>query len=157
MARTQAYVVHLAPESRAHVLSLLHTGTAKARVIRRANIVRLAADGGSDQTIGDAWPVAVQTVRNIRKRFATGGLDAALYDAPRPGGARKLTAAQEAYLMALACREPPAGRECRTMPRLAGRLVEWRMVDRGSDEAARRALKKRRSTLGRSNRGVSRR
>jgi transposase len=157
MARKQQYVVHLAPESREYLLSLLNKGTAKARVIRRANIVRLAADGCSDQTIGDTLHVAVQTVRNIRKRFATGGLDAALYDAPRPGGARKLTAKQEAYLIALACSEPPAGRECWTMQLLADRIVEWRVVDCVSDETVRRALKKMRSNLCRRSSGVSRR
>ena len=39
-------------------------------------------------------------MQRVRRRFADGGLDAALYDRPRPGAAPKLDAKGEAHLVA---------------------------------------------------------
>ncbi|RKX99504.1 hypothetical protein DRP77_13215 [Candidatus Poribacteria bacterium] len=55
----------------------------------------------------------------MRKRFAQEGLEAALNDRPRPGAKPKLDEKGEAFLIALACSDPPKGRECWTMQLLA--------------------------------------
>ena len=83
-----------------------------------------------------------------RKRFVAGGAEWALCEAPRPGAQRKLDGKQEAYLVALACSEPPAGREHWTMQLLADRLVTLQVTDGISDETVRRLLKKTSSSLG---------
>jgi putative transposase len=49
---------------------------------------------------------------------------------------------QEAFLVALACSTPPAGRKRWTMPWLADRLVALQLVEVVSDETVRRVLKK---------------
>jgi transposase len=90
---------------------------------------------------------------NVRKRFGTGGLDAALYDKPRPGAVRKLDGKQEALLVALACSQPDE-RETWTMQLLADKLVELNVVDEISDETVRRTLKKTRSSHGRRSSGA---
>jgi hypothetical protein len=55
---------------------------------------------------------------------------------------RKLDGKAEAYLVALACSEPPEGRERWTMQMLAEKMVEVGLVERMSDEMVRRTLKK---------------
>ena len=53
--------------------------------------------------------------RKHTKKYAAGGLETALHDRPRPGGARKLTPKGEATLIALACSDPPEERPSWTM------------------------------------------
>jgi len=49
------------------------------------------------------------TVINVKKRYREGGLEAALYDKPRPGTKPKITGEVEAHLIALVCSDPPEG------------------------------------------------
>lgn len=87
--------------------------------------------------------MGTSTVERIRKRFVTeGSLEAALTERPRPGGNRKLSGRQEAYLLALASSDPPQGNKRWTMQLLADRLVELEVVDSLSDETVRRTLKR---------------
>jgi transposase len=85
---------------------------------------------------------AVTTVERTRKRFVEEGLEAALSERSRPGARRKLDGHQEAYLVALACSDPPEGKKRWSMQLLADRLVEVGMVEEISDETVRRTLKK---------------
>ena len=98
--------------------------------------------------------VTDSTVLNIRRRFAVGGIEAALYDKPRPGAVPKLDGKQEALLVALACSQPD-DRESWTMQLLADKLVELKVVEAISDETVRRTLKKTSLSRGRSSSGVS--
>ena len=84
----------------------------------------------------------MSTVERTPKRFVEGGLERALNESPRPGGKRKLTGKQEAYLLALACSDPPEGKKRWSMQLLADRLVELEIVEEISDETVRRTLKK---------------
>jgi hypothetical protein len=93
----------------------------------------------------------------VRKRFAADGVHAALHELARPGGARILTGAQEAHLVALACSDPPQGRGEWTMQLLADRLVTLGVVETISDETVRRTLKRGRSNRGSTSNGASRR
>ena len=54
---------------------------------------------------------------------------------------------QEAYVVALACSDPPEGKKRWSMQLLADRLVELGIVEEISDETVRRTLK--RGTLSR--------
>jgi transposase len=147
MPRPKKYKVALTDEERLYLLDLLKKGEAKARMLTRARILLLSAEGKTDPWIADALKVNPQTVRNIRKRFAEEGLEAALQERPRPGAQPKLDSKQEAFLIALACSEPPEGREHWTMQLLANRLVELEIVESISDETVRRVLKKRSQAL----------
>jgi transposase len=118
-------------------------GKASAREITRARILLLSDQQQSDRNIRQALGVSQTTIWRIRTHYAEGGLAWALHEQPRPGGKRKLDGQQEAYLVALACSEPPPGRESWTMQLLANRLVELEVVDSISDETVRTVLKKR--------------
>ena len=154
MARPKKYVVELNEEERSYLLDLLKKGVEKARLLTRARLLLLSAEGKTDAFIGEALQINPQTVRNVRKRFAEEGLAAALRERPRPGAQPKLDGTQAAFVVALACSDPPAGRTQWTMQLLADRLVELEVVESISDETVRRLLKKTTSSPGRRNSGV---
>jgi transposase len=140
--REQEYSVRLSAEGRALCLELAKKGRAPARVVNRAHMLLLAHDGAFDKDIAAALHVSLSTVGRTRKRFAGGGLDAALYDRPHPGAERKLDGKQSAFLIALACGHPAEGRERWTLHLLADRMVELNIVDSLSYETVRRELKR---------------
>ena len=142
------YHVDLTEPERSRLLSLIQTGHAAVRKMRRAQILLAAAAGHSDATIARLLHSSVSTVERTRKRFVEVGLEAALHEQPRPGARRKLDGKQVAFLVALACREPPLGRTCWTLQLLADRVVELGVVEAISDETVRRILKKTRSSPG---------
>jgi transposase len=145
------YIVRLTDEERQHCRGLLRKGFCAAiRRTRAAILLKADADGPgwSDQSISEALDCAVATVENIRKRFVLEGFEAALERKPqvRPSRQRKLDGRGEAHLIALACGDPPDGRERWTLKLLAGRLVQLEVVESISDQTVRRTLKKTRSS-----------
>jgi transposase len=142
MGRHQQYPVPLDEEERQWLLTFINKGDRGARQLKRAHMLWLASDGKNDREVAEALHACPQTVGNIRRKYAQGGLAAALNDRPRPGGERKLTAQGEATLIALACSDPPEGRVNWTMQLLADKLIEFEVVESISDETVRRALKK---------------
>lgn len=151
------YLVDLTVEERDTLRQLLRRGSARVRRLTRARILLLADEDRTDEEIAHALQVGRSTVERTRRRFVEGGLDRALKDRPRPGKARLLDGKQEAFLVALACSDPPEGRERWTMQLLADRLIELRVVDSITDETVRRLLKKTISSRGRRRTGASRR
>jgi transposase len=142
------YLVTLTEEERVSLLGLTKRGKGAARKLTRAHVLLQADAGVSDKAIAAALHIGIATVERVRKRFVEEGLDAALSERPRSGGQRKLDRKQEAFLIALACRTPPEGRQRWTMQLLADRLVAVQVVEAISDETVRRTLKKTRSNRG---------
>ena len=143
------YLVTLTPDERADLSKLVSAVRRSARTITRARILLKAdqADGGPawpDDRIAEALDCGLRTVERVRQRFVERGLEAALGRKPqdRPSRERKLDGRAEARLIALACSEPPDGRDRWTMKLLADKLVELEVFDAVSDEAVRRVLKK---------------
>ena len=85
----------------------------------------------------------------VRQAFVEESLPAALFR-KKPTGRqyRKLDRAQEAHLIALACRAPPEARATWTLRLLADPLVELEVVDSISPECVRTTLKKTNSSRG---------
>lgn len=121
----------------------------------RALILLRADQGDGDGDIADEAGVSVGTVANVRRRFAAGGLDAALNDRPRPGAEPILDGKAEAIVIATACSPVPEGRATWTARMLANRLVELQVVEAVSEDTILRVLKKATSSRGRSGRGAS--
>lgn len=155
--RKKVYVVELTQDERQQLQAVIRGGTAKARMVNRAQILLHADEGKQDLEIAAALHTSESTAGRVRKRFVEDGLHGALHEVTRPGGARKLTGAQEAHLVALACSDPPHGRGEWTMQLLADRLVTLGIVETISDETVRRTLKKGASNRGSTSSGVSRR
>ena len=148
------YFVSLTPAERRNLEALTRKGTARARQIKRALTLLAAAEGEKDELIAARVRVHVNTVASIRHRFAEEGLEKALSERPRPGNPRRLDGRQEAYLIALACSDPPEGRDKWTMQLLANRLVELNIVESISDDTVGRTLKRGTSNPGNAESGV---
>lgn len=111
------YHVTLTEEERTQLEALTQKGRVAARTLTHAWIL-LKADTGpsgpgwSDAQIRSAFDVGWSTIARVRRALVEAGLDAALYPQPRaPRLPAKLDGANEAHLIALACSDPPAGRE----------------------------------------------
>jgi transposase len=150
------YHVDLTDEERISLKKQLQSGKARVRRMYRARILLLADEGRTDEEIVRALHVGRSTVERTRMRFVEGGVERALTERPRPGKARLLNGKQEAYLVALACSDPPEGRARWTMQLLADRLIQLRVVDSITDETVRKLLKKTTSSLGRRRSGAYR-
>jgi transposase len=136
------YKVELSEAERTELLALIGSGKADARWLRRARTLLLADDGHTDEAIASVLHIGTATVSRTRKRFAQEKLESALSERPRPGGERKLSAKQEAHLVALACSTPPKGKQRWTLRALASRMVELGIVEEISYEMVRRSLKR---------------
>lgn len=151
--------LHLSKDERQELRRLVSSGNHPARMLRRAQILLRSADGWTDDAIGAALGVSRQTVHMVRKQAATEGVDACLRrtSGRRPGQqAKALDGVAEAHLVALTCREPPAGHERWTLRLLAEQMVVLEYVTAVSHETVRQVLKKMNSNPGASKSGVSR-
>jgi transposase len=134
------YRVALSQAERDELTEMLRKGKRAARKLKRAQILLATDDGCSDDEIARAVAVGGSTVYRTKRRLVQGNLERALSEEPRPGAARKLTAAQEALLVATACASPPPGR-CRwTLELLADAMVKLTDHESLSDETVRRRL-----------------
>lgn len=107
---TTKYIVALEKSERELLKKIIKKGSSPAKVISRAHTL-LMADNKSktNQEIANILHITARTVYNIRRRYITEGIERALYDAPRPGQPIKITAKDEAHVIALACTNPPKG------------------------------------------------
>ena len=136
------YIVTLLNEERQELLALTRAGKISARKMKRAQILLKADENWKDKDIIAALNASRSTVERMRKRYVEGGLDKALNEDPRPGAKRKLDGRAEAYLIALACSDPPEDSDHWALRLLADELIELGMVESISHEAVRQYLKK---------------
>ena len=152
--------VYLSEAQRAHLQSLVRKGSAPARVQTRARILLLSdrsdrapeGQGAQHRTRGQVAAATLShsvTVGRICRQFVQEGLEAALFEKPRPGAVPKITGEVEAKLVTLACSEPPTGRDRWTLQLLADELVSLGLVDSITDVAVYNRLKKTRLNPGR--------
>lgn len=118
----------------------------KARILLL--IDRAQAHPRSDAEVAEVLSVSRPTILRTRRRFVLEGMEAALYDKPRPGAQPKITGDVEAQLTLLACSTPPDGKARWTLQMLADTLVELQLVDSISDVAVMHRLKKTTSNPG---------
>ena len=112
------------------------------RAVRRAQALLALARGIGQQAAGQAAGLSRQTVSQVRQRYAEGGWQAALAEAPRSGGPQRFDGAQRAALTALACTPAPVGHGRWTLRLLADKAVELCLVETISHETVGQVLKK---------------
>ena len=150
----QKYVVKLTDEQKQHLEKLITSGTSPARMLTRARIL-LKSDQSKNgpnwsyEKIVEAFDVSEMLIRDVRKRFAEAGFEAAIQrKKPDREYEHSLDGEAEAHLIALACSQPPKGQKRWTL-RLLKRAMQKRMyVQTVSHETIRTTLKKRRLSLG---------
>ena len=148
------YLVELAENEQDYLLKLIQKGKPSARKVARAQVLLHAAEGTTDDAIAQALHLGVSTVHRTRQRFVDEGLMPALSERPRPGKRLALTGKQTAFLIALACSMPPAGRHRWTLRLLADRMIELQQVEAVSPATVHRVLKKTISSRGSVKSGV---
>lgn len=140
----QKHQVQLTQSEKTQLIKLTKKGKISARKLRRAQTLLLTDAGYKDEEIASMLHLGVATVERTRKKFVEGGLELALNERPRPGRVKKLDEKAEDFLIATACSNPPAGKECWTTQLLADELVQLQFVESISDETVRLLLKKQR-------------
>ena len=136
------HVVNLREQERQELLSIVRKGKNKASAIQRAHILLKSDEGKTDREISELLYISEQTVRRIRIKYSAVSVAYALEDKPLPPRGTKLDDQQTAYLVALACSDPPPGRAKWTMELLAGQLATDGIIEHISPEAVRLSLKK---------------
>jgi transposase len=135
------YVVELSKVEQDALTDLITTGTQRARTIAHAHILLKANAGCTDQQTSQAISVSVLTIERVRQRFVEEGIEQAL--SPRQTRrkyAYLLDGKQEAYLIALACGQPPAGYKRWSLRLLAQQMVKLEYVEDVSHETVRQVM-----------------
>ena len=85
-----AAAVELSPEQRQALERMARGRSLPARVVERARVVLLAADGLENKQIAQRMKMTPEKAARWRKRFLEGGTEALAKDAPRPGRGRTI-------------------------------------------------------------------
>lgn len=126
------------PVEREQLNTLLSGGRHSARRLKRAQILLAASEGMSDEVIATPLNVRGSTVYRTKRRLVEANPEGALSEEPRPGVSRKLSAREEALLVATACSNPPSGRARWTLELLANEMVRLTDHEQVSCETVRR-------------------
>jgi transposase len=144
--------IDLEEEERILLTQLIRDNATGAREQTRARVLLLSdRSQGQQRTlvqIAENAICSIGTVRNIKRNYLAGGLEAALYEKPRPGAEPTFTGEIEAQLVMLACSEPPAGHARWSLRLLAEQLIELEVVDTISHVTVGTMLKKTSCSLG---------
>lgn len=127
---------------------LLRHGEHHAREMVRANMLLAMDRGVEDGTIAEVLGVERTTIWRTRKAYLEGGLQSALYDMPRPGRPMKYKMREQSEIVALACSDPPEGREHWTLTLLTQAARQREGLDSLNRESVRLILKKTSVSLG---------
>jgi len=158
------YRVTLSPQERSELEAVTRNGRTRAKRFLYARAL-LLCDAGAE---GSAWTVAAtaealgvtpRTIEHLKKRFVEEGLEAALTRKQPEKPPREVIFGGdfEARLIALACSDPPEGRERWTVRLLAEKAVELDLAPSVSHMTVQRALKKTHFDLTAGSTGRSRR
>ncbi len=118
-----APAICLSPEQRTTLERLARQRSLPARVVERARIVLLAAEGLENRQIAARMDITPEKVARWRKRFLEGGIAALEKDAPRPGRTRIITERQVKKIVEMTLHERPTNAThwtTRTMAAAAG-------------------------------------
>ena len=136
--------IQLSADEREHLEMCVRRGKANARTLTRARVLLKSDEGWTNAEIIDALDISDQTIRNIKYRYAEGGVQAVLTDKRQERRRQALNDAQAAHLIAIACSEVPNGHDHWTVRMLAGKAIELEYVQNISPETVRQLLKKMR-------------
>ncbi len=141
--------IELKADERALLEEMSTGGSCKVRTLQRSQVLLALDRGVLDHQIAEVLNLDRTRIWRIRKRYLDKGLEAALYDHPRPGRPRDYDDKAEAELVALACSKPPAGQGCWTI----GLLTEVarrqsKILKSVSQGTVRQVLKKNGLSLG---------
>jgi transposase len=118
-----AAAVELTPEQRTALERMARQRSLPARLVERARIVLLAAEGLENQQISQRLGITPEKAARWRSRFLAGGITALEKDAPRPGKPRTITDREVKKVVEMTLHQKPANAthwSTRTMAGAAG-------------------------------------
>lgn len=133
MNKPHKHTIQLSDAELTQIKAITCKGKHNSRIVNRARVLQYTHAGTSKSTIARVLGIDERTVQRIRDHYRKGKLKRALYDAPRTGQPRKLNDNAEAHLVALACSDPPPGREHWTLKLLQKKMIEDKKVTSISD------------------------
>jgi transposase len=142
------YQVHLTDAERTELQQSISSGVARARKLTRARILLKVDEGLTKTKISRALDVTNGTVTNVCRSFQTQRIAAIERKKPDREYDHSLDGEAEAHLIAIACSEPPEGKERWTLRLLQAEMVKRHYVDEVSHETVSTALKKTNSNRG---------
>jgi transposase len=145
MARKTASI-QLTTEERRSLKTRFRAGHGSNRQQTRARILDLLDRQLPPPQIAETLACAIGTVYNVKNRYLTDGLQAALTDKPRSGRPAEIDGSQRAKITALACSQAPTGHARWSLRLLADKAVELGLVDSISHNAVKEILKKTNSS-----------
>lgn len=143
------YRVTLTLDERQELEHISTKGKKAARTILYARAL-LLLDAGEDGSrwqvskVAEALGTSTRSLEHLKKRFVEEGLSSAIERKKRvkPPREKQFGGEFEAHLLALACSDPPEGRQRWTIRLLAEKMVELQIVERVSSMTVCNTLKK---------------
>jgi hypothetical protein len=142
------YVVELTTEERSQLEKVINADRMAAHKRRHAQMLLKADEGPhgpawTDGQIAEAFDSGPLAVARLRQRLVERGLDQVLEHGNRGSyRAKALDGQAEAHVIALACGDPPAGRNRWTLRLLADQAVALGITPSCSKSSVHRTLKK---------------
>lgn len=102
----KASVINLTAEEREYLETRTRARTIQAQTANRARILLLKADGCSVDDIADKVGINRKSVMLCLNKYAEGGVENALFDAPGRGRNAEITDDEKAWIIKLACQKP---------------------------------------------------
>ena len=99
-------IINLTAEEREYLKMKTRARTIQAQIVCRARILLLKADGCSIDNIADKVGVNRKSVMLCLKKYAEGGVDNALFDAPGRGRNAEITDDEKSWIINIACQKP---------------------------------------------------
>jgi hypothetical protein len=111
MRKRRGLQVLLSRQERRQIEELLGGGVQPVRAVIRALVLRQMDESRTTAEAGAGVGISAKAAWEIGKRYQEGGLERAIYDAPRPGQKPLLDTEHGQRIIAMACGPPPqAGR-----------------------------------------------
>lgn len=111
-------MVYLTSEEHAELVRVVNASTSEQRMVTRARLALLAADGVTNQEIAGRVGMAAKNVAKWRRRFLAQGLSG-LHDRARSGGPCRYSHDDRLRVFQTACSPPPEGASQWTVRSLA--------------------------------------
>lgn len=134
--------LELTVTDREDLRTYLSIGKRSARALKRAMMLKYMDEKMPTERIVKLLETSRPTISQVKRRYLSAGLQAALCEKPRPGQPVKIGQQTEAHVTTLACSNPPQGRKSWTVRLLQGRVIELGYLETISRESVRKILKK---------------
>mgnify|MGYP002508064857 FL=1 len=99
-------IIDLSAEDRKYLEAQTRARTIQAQTVNRARILLLKADGRSINDIADKVGINRKSVMLCLNKYAEGGVENALFDAPGRGRNAEITDDEKAWIVNIACQKP---------------------------------------------------